>query len=61
MSATYSGDLAKHLRTYASKFTDGDISAADLNRIAAVSIRFLSDQGRLRTDEEAPVCKEEPS
>lgn len=36
-----SDPLAQHLRTYSSKFTDGDISADDLNRLAAVSVNFL--------------------
>lgn len=47
MTAIYSGDLAQHLRTFAGKITDGDISGADLNRLAAVAVRFLHGEGLL--------------
>jgi len=50
-------DLGKHLRTYACKVTDRDISAADLERIAVMAVKYIQDSGRLVTTEQDQVLK----
>lgn len=50
-------DLGKHLRTYACKVTDKNISAADLERIAVMAVKYIQDSGRLVTDEQDEVLK----